>query len=206
MAFELPAMTFPQPTNPCRLSDVNLWPNFVAIDFETASNTADSACAVGVVRVEEGRVVDSWSSLIKAPYDVYMFTEIHGIRAEDCKDAPTFGEIWPRIEESVRDIEFVAAHNASFDRRVLLGGCAKFGIEPPSLNFLCTVELARSAWKIFPTKLPNVSRHLGITLNHHEAMSDASACAEIVRRAHLDGELLRFIDMRLRTRADRVLR
>ena len=31
---------------------------FAAIDFETANNARDSACAVGVVIVEDGRSVD----------------------------------------------------------------------------------------------------------------------------------------------------
>ena len=40
--------------------------------------------------------------------------------------------------------------------------------------------MARRAWNLRPTKLPDVCRHLGITLNHHDALSDALACAKIV--------------------------
>jgi DNA polymerase-3 subunit epsilon len=43
-------------------------------------------------------------------------------------------------------------------------------------------------WGIYPTKLPNVCRHLGISLNHHEASSDAEACARIMIRALEEGE------------------
>jgi DNA polymerase-3 subunit epsilon len=40
--------------------------------------------------------------------------------------------------------------------------------------------LARKKWKLYPTKLPDVCRYLDIPLNHHEALSDAMACAKIV--------------------------
>jgi DNA polymerase-3 subunit epsilon len=42
------------------------------------------------------------------------------------------------------------------------------------------MKLARRLWNLKPTKLPDVCRHLGITLKHHDAASDALACAKIV--------------------------
>ena len=44
--------------------------------------------------------------------------------------------------------------------------------------------MARRAWNICPTKLSDVCRKLGIALNHHEALSDAMACARIVLAAN----------------------
>ena len=45
------------------------------------------------------------------------------------------------------------------------------------------VQIARRDFKISPAKLSNVCQVLGIELNHHEALSDARACAQIVMRA-----------------------
>jgi DNA polymerase-3 subunit epsilon len=53
--------------------------------------------------------------------------------------------------------------------------------------WVCTVELARSLWRLKPAKLPDVCRHLSIPLIHHQAGSDARACAEIVIAAEQDG-------------------
>ena len=53
------------------------------------------------------------------------------------------------------------------------------------LPFLCTVKLARATWNLYPTKLPDVCRHLGLDLDHHDAASDANACARIVVAAGL---------------------
>jgi DNA polymerase-3 subunit epsilon len=44
---------------------------------------------------------------------------------------------------------------------------------------LCTVQLARKTWELASNKLPSVCAHLGIELNHHNAASDAEACALI---------------------------
>ncbi|NNN06310.1 MAG: hypothetical protein HKL90_10460 [Elusimicrobia bacterium] len=48
-------------------------------------------------------------------------------------------------------------------------------------------KIARKAWAIRPTKLPDVCRHLGLKLSHHDALSDAEACANIVLAAAKDG-------------------
>jgi DNA polymerase-3 subunit epsilon len=55
----------------------------------------------------------------------------------------------------------------------------------PRIPFKCTVDVARRTWGIYPTRLDVVAARLGISLNHHDAASDAEACAEIVLRARL---------------------
>jgi DNA polymerase-3 subunit epsilon len=49
------------------------------------------------------------------------------------------------------------------------------------------MRLARQAWNVRPTTLPDVCRHLGIRLRHHDPLSDAEACAKIVLAARADG-------------------
>jgi len=53
-------------------------------------------------------------------------------------------------------------------------------VAPPDLAFRCTVRLARAVWQLRPTTLPDVCAHLRIPLRHHDALSDAEACARIV--------------------------
>lgn len=153
--------------------------DFVAIDFETANYRADSACAVGLVKVAGGEIVDTSVHLIRPPTREFVFTHIHGLTWKDVAKAQDFGALWPKIEAFVQGAQFLAAHNASFDRNVLHACCATYGIEAPPLPFRCTVQIARSAWNIRPTKLSDVCKRLGIALNHHEALSDAMACAQI---------------------------
>ncbi|MFA6857564.1 MAG: hypothetical protein WCR31_10165 [Treponema sp.] len=64
--------------------------DFVAIDFETAKRSMESACAVGLVKYLGDEKVDSFYSLIRPPV-LYVrpdFTEIHGITVDDVRDAP----------------------------------------------------------------------------------------------------------------------
>jgi DNA polymerase-3 subunit epsilon len=158
-------------------------PTFTALDFETADPGRDSACAVALVRVEDGVVVAREARLIRPPRRAFHFTHIHGITWERVADAPTFRDVWPELAPLVDGVAFLAAHNAAFDRSVLAACCDRAGLAPPPIPFRCTVQLARKEWNLFPTKLPDVCRHLGIPLNHHDALSDAEACAQIVVRA-----------------------
>lgn len=152
---------------------------FVAVDFETADRYRDSACAIGLVRVEQGQVAAKVHHLIRPPRRLFEFTHIHGISWQQVANQPDFAELWPAIAAMLAGADFLVAHNASFDRSVLNACCRAYDIAPPPTEFVCTVKLARQAWNIRPTKLPNVCDYLGIPLNHHDALSDAEACAQI---------------------------
>lgn len=160
---------------------------FAAIDFETANYSADSACAVGLVIVKDHRIVRREHHLIRPPDRWFAFTHIHGLTWDDVRDAPTFAELWPVLRELTAGADFLAAHNASFDRRVLDSCCRTYDLCQPSQPFVCTVKVARTIWGVYPTKLPDVCRHLNIPLNHHQADSDAEACARIVIAARKAG-------------------
>jgi DNA polymerase III subunit epsilon len=160
---------------------------FVALDFETANQSRDSACAVGLAVVRAGRIIESECVLIRPPTPDFWFTWLHGISWQDVREAPSFGDVWPEIESRVAAADFLAAHNASFDRGVETACCAANGVTKIARPWVCTVQLARHMWDIRPTKLPDVCRYLAIGLDHHRAESDARACAEIVIAAEQDG-------------------
>jgi DNA polymerase-3 subunit epsilon len=161
-------------------------PTFTAIDFETANCDPDSACAVGLVRVEDGRIVRRESRLIQPWTQRFEFTYLHGIAWEHVASAPMFADVWPIIEEMCGGVDFVAAHNAEFDEGVLRACCARSGITSVGLRFECTVKMARRCLGIYPTGLSVVAERLEIPLDHHNAASDAEACAQIVLRSLAD--------------------
>jgi len=164
--------------------------DFLAIDFETADYGADSACAVGVVRVRAGRVAERVTRLIRPPRQHVVFTPIHGITWDMVRDAPAFGEVWGDLLPLLDGARCLVAHNARFDRAVLRACCAASSLRPPQLRFACTVQAARRTWRLYPTKLPDVCRHLAIPLRHHDPASDAHACAQIALAAIQDGYAL----------------
>ncbi len=157
------------------------------MDFETADYGRDSACALSIVFVEDGSIIDTWTRLIRPPRRDFIFTYLHGISWRDVHDKPTFGDAWPEVADRLKSMDFIAAHNASFDRSVLRACCDQAGHHPPHNPFLCTVKVARSVWNLYPTKLSDVARHLDIPLKHHDATSDALACAHILIKAQAGG-------------------
>lgn len=155
----------------------------VAIDFETSGREAHHACAVGLVRIEDGTVAARFESLLRPPSSRVWFTHIHGLRWCDLKDQPTFAEVWPAAVKLLEGARFLLAHNAQFDRRVLHACCRAAGLEPPSQPFLCTLKGVRLARLELPSRsLGCVCAHFGIPLRHHNALSDAEGCARIYAR------------------------
>jgi DNA polymerase-3 subunit epsilon len=105
---------------------------FVGLDFETADHGTDSACAVGLVRVEGDRIISREQYLIRPTRNSFFFTPIHGIAWEHVCEEPTFEQLWPRIQNMLDGAEFVASHNAGFDRRVLEACCQAAQIPRPN--------------------------------------------------------------------------
>ena len=157
--------------------------SYVALDFETANRSRDSACSLAIIRVEALQIVSRTYRLIRPPSTHFMFTDIHGITWNDVKSEPTFKDLWREFWPLFDGVSFIAAHNASFDSSVMKACCNTYGLVPPGAPYLCTVRLARQTWQLKPANLPSVCSYLGLRLEHHNALSDAEACANIVRAA-----------------------
>ena len=155
---------------------------YVARDFETSGYAAHSACAVGLCRIEDGVVTDSFYSLIRPPSSRVLFTHVHGLTWPMLKDAPTFTELWPQLVAFMEGSHALLAHNAGFDRRVLHASCQALELVQPQLPFLCTLKGARRSLPLASRALDSVCGYFGIPLDHHHAGSDARACAEIYVR------------------------
>lgn len=159
--------------------------NFVAIDFETANSKRSSACAMGIVVVKNGRIVDKKSWLIRPKelrfdrINVY----IHGITKEDVKDKPEFDELWDTIKPYLEN-QIVVAHNASFDMSVLRHVLDEYKIPYPSFDYLCTVAVSKATWQVQANnKLDTLANMLDINFKHHDACDDAVACAKVLLAA-----------------------
>ncbi len=156
---------------------------FVAIDFETANAKYYSACSVGIVTIEDGEVIDEYYTLIKPPHNEYHWgnVRVHGIKAKDTVNAPSFPEILPEIIKRLKG-QTVVAHNELFDRGVLRKTALYYHIEVPEMDlnepWECTVKICRANGHQ-KANLRACSDFHKITLNHHNALSDARACALI---------------------------
>lgn len=158
--------------------------NFVTIDFETANNSPMSACALGLVKVENGIIVERKEWLIKpTPFEMgYYQNRVHNIALKELVDKPTFSEIWDELQPILAH-QTVVAHSASFDFSVLRSVCTHYQLQMPPLKEVCSIALSRVAWQgergyglntLVSAKLDNY------TFEHHNALADAEACAHLV--------------------------
>ena len=156
--------------------------NFVAIDFETAVKH-DSICAVGIITVEDGEIVEEYHQLIQPPNNEYNYwtTQVHGMTSATTANSPEFSEVYPEIRKRIFGKRIVA-HNESFDRPALQKTMLLHGLDYSELELSerweCTKKLyQKSGFK--PCDLATLSCQHEIELNHHEALSDARACAKL---------------------------
>ncbi len=158
--------------------------DFIAIDFETANDYRESACAVALVVFENRRISERYEWLIRPPRGFDHFepfnTQIHGINSWDVADKPRFDAIWPEIFGLINN-QLLAAHNASFDMEVLRQLLNTYNLHYPELDFVCTYNIARKTWgQLTSHALNTVASYLGHDFKHHQAADDARVCGQIL--------------------------
>lgn len=156
---------------------------FTAIDFETATGHPESVCAVGIVTVNDGIITDEFHALIQPPNNEYWYRNImvHGIKPIETLNEKTFDSVFPEIQKRLFGRKIVA-HNEVFDRNVLMKTMKYYGLYYDELEipmrWECTCKIYRAkGYK--PANLKNCADLNNIQLNHHEALSDARACAKL---------------------------
>lgn len=158
--------------------------SFTAIDFETANPQRASVCAVGVVKVRDGIVVDALETLVQPPpgHESFNYRNVgvHGIQAHHVVGAPAWDVVYTKVMEFAGG-DALVAHNASFDRSVMARASEVYGIRASPSPWLCTRDAARSALDLPSYRLPEVSAALSIPAHaHHEAGADARQCALVL--------------------------
>jgi DNA polymerase-3 subunit epsilon len=158
--------------------------NFTAIDFETAHT--DFPCEIGLTRVEEGKIIETKSWLIKPacyPYMNYWNQKVHGITSAQVASALTFDELWSELKPWFED-NYLVAHNAAFDMKVLRAALSYYDLAIPFSEYFCSVSLSKKIWKHLPShSLGAVSQYHNLQFNHHRAGDDAKVCAMITLKA-----------------------
>ena len=156
--------------------------DFAAIDFETANEQLSSVCSVGVVIVRNGSITDRFYSLIQ-PEPAYYSpgnSRIHGLTSKDTEQAPVFPKVWEQVSPLLGNYPLVA-HNKGFDESCLKAVFRIYQMDYPGYIFYCTLAESRRQLRHLPNhQLQTVAEDCGYVLsNHHHALADAEACAEI---------------------------
>ncbi len=158
---------------------------YVVFDLETTGFSAikDKIIEIGAVKVEEGKITDRFSTFVNPGVPIpFRITQLTGITDQMVMDAPGIETVLPQFLEFIGEAALVA-HNASFDVGFIEQNCRYQDITP-DFTSVDTVAMARI---LLPTlskyKLNVVAGALHISLeNHHRAVDDAGATAEIFVR------------------------
>ncbi|MBN1253620.1 MAG: 3'-5' exonuclease [Bacteroidales bacterium] len=148
--------------------------SFTAIDFEKAQGYRWSICQIGLIQVTNGVITDEINLLVKPPDNYYWprFIDIHGITPLDTANSPTFDQIWHKVEPFITNKNVVAHNGLSFDFPVLQKTLEYYDLQVPEYSKFDT-------YRIHKAGLAELCKAYKIPLNHHDALSDAKACAEL---------------------------
>ena len=155
---------------------------YVVFDLETTgfSPIKDKIIEIGAVKVVDGKITEKFSTFVNPKIPIpFQITQLTSITDQMVMDAPDIETILPEFLEFVSDAVLVA-HNAGFDVGFIEQNCRYQDITP-DFTSVDTVAMARV---LLPTlskyKLNVVANALHISLeNHHRAVDDAGATAEI---------------------------
>jgi len=157
--------------------------DFVVVDVETSGfNAASGARILEIAAVRtsgDGKVLESFHSLVNPLDGVVGAQFIHGISVGMLRDAPTFSQIWPALESMLSDAIFVA-HNARFDASFLDAETQRIGVDMAIMPGLCTYWLGRYAMPHLDRhKLETIAAELGlVNTDEHSAYADALVVVE----------------------------
>lgn len=154
---------------------------FLALDVETANEDYSSICQIGIASFENGKIVDTWKSLVN-PEDYFSGINImiHGITEESVKDSSIFPEIYDTLRDKLSGS--LVIHHMAFDRVAISRVIEKYDLQPFEVKWMDTAKIARRTWSEFSMKgygLGNIAKSFGITFNHHDALEDAIAAGKI---------------------------
>ena len=161
---------------------------FNAIDVETANERPSSICQIGIVQVRIGRIAGSRSFAVDPQEPFRTFNvRLHGIGPRHVRGCPALPQLDAELRRLLEGTPLVS--HTGFDRTALDGAMRRYSLRPLQVQWLDSAQIARCAWpqryRRRGWNLANVAADLGIAFQHHDALEDARAAAEIVLMACL---------------------
>ena len=156
---------------------------FTVFDVETPNRMNSRMSAIGITIIEDRQIEEEFYTLVNPETHFDPFnTMLTGISEESVRNAPSFPEVWQKIEPFMSG-GLLVAHNAQFDMGVLKKCLLAYEIEwKPCAHYICTVQMGRRLLPGISHKLNDLCDYYGIALDHHKADSDSRACAQILLR------------------------
>lgn len=165
---------------------------FAALDFESAGvrkGGTDVPVQIGIAQMRNGIIAPEQFFVSHLSTDqpiTWSAQKVHGIRAEDLRDAPDFLTLWPEVKARLGG-RWLVAHGAATEKR-FLRAYPFHGFGP----WIDTLKLARAVWPDLPsfalgdlihaTGLEDELRAICPETRWHDALFDSVATLVLLRR------------------------
>jgi len=157
---------------------------FCIVDIETNGSKPEKnqIIEIGAIKLQNGKIIDTFSSLIHTDKMNKTITNVTGITLEMLKDAPKLKPIMYKFKEFLGQTIFVA-HDVKFDYGFISHTLDELGLEPIRNRKLCTIDLAERtiAQKRYGLGYLNKELNLYPDANHHRALDDAQMTTNLLK-------------------------
>ena len=155
---------------------------FTVLDLETTGLSCDSdrIVEIGAVRVEDGRVNDTYHQYVNPEMHIpSSASSVNHITDDMVCNQPKIREVLPGLLRFIGS-DIIVAHNAAFDIKFLARSCMRHRFTVPTAWF-DSMDL-KTVWTDLPNhKLETFLSAAGIINKHaHSALGDAEALAQLM--------------------------
>lgn len=169
----------PSVTNP---KGQSLHTTYCVLDLETTgfSPTTEKITEIGVMKVKEGKVIDSFSCFVNPEKPIpQRVVEVTNITDDMVKDAETIEQVFPKLMKFIEGSVLVA-HNAPFDIGFLKYNAKELGYDF-DFTYVDTLTLAQELFPDFKSyKLGRIAKNLDIKVEvAHRALDDVDTTVKV---------------------------
>lgn len=158
---------------------------FCIVDVETNGSkpSRDQVIEIGAVKIQNGRIIDTYESLVYCTEISEQIQEITGISVDQTQKAPPLAKIMREFRLFLGDAVFVG-HDAKFDYNFISAMMERVGLHKLLNRSLCTIDLAERTIESERYGLAYLNEQLELykEATHHRALSDAMTTAKLLKR------------------------
>ncbi len=158
---------------------------FCIVDIETNGSrpARDQIIEIGAVKLLNGRMIDTYESLVHCTEISEQIQEITGIRLEHTLQAPPMEKVMREFRVFLGDAVFVG-HDAKFDYNFVSAMMERSGLLKLLNRSLCTIDLAERTIESERYGLAYLNEQLELykEATHHRALSDAITTTKLLKR------------------------
>lgn len=158
---------------------------YIVFDIETTGLDPmyDEIIEIGAIKVEDGKEIETFSTLIKPEYEIDEFiTELTGITNEMVINAPKINDVLPKFMDFIKD-SVILGHNVNFDINFIYDNLINEDMNPITNDFVDTLRISRRLLtELKHHRLTDLADYYNIdTTGSHRSLTDVRITIEVFK-------------------------